>query len=1273
MDTQNKDYVIEKGTIRGTNNKLTRIEIPDGVTSIDDDAFKDYKNLMEVIIPDSVSYIGKSAFENCTALTEIVLPRALSEINSSLFRGCNRLEKVTIPDKVTSIGYNAFHECKKLKNVKIPEAVTEIEFFAFYGCQALTQIEIPEGVDTLDDYTFGDCTSLVSIRLPSTLTTINASAFASCKSLKEVDIPDGVTEIGDSAFEECSSLTGIVIPDSVTSVGDFAFDGCDALKTVSMPGNNVAVGEYAFPDGAEIIYRSGNGRTSKRKSDSNSTSVSEKKTVGKYSAVLPSDELYSHYGKLKREAEKFMGIGIRVVQNNGEEFQALDIMEILEHNGQMKTNVYKKLEAAMSVDDYDLDEIALKIAQIFRVNESMFNSRHDDEGDIHDKLMDKKWKLSALRSFAWTLADLADREKKSIDDYDYDDLAALCSFIEGREWLNYEGGSWFDALCGHPDIHVFYMPGAMVEKGEADEICTVLKYDPIVSLDAFRNDLLLLKNVMIKLHNGLLESRDRNVKLDTPVSAVLQAWCVMAVSAETPFVSEDGPMLYFHSYRNDALNTKPIPVGKKAATVTKAMPKQKTLGASASGMENIASYEIVKGADGKERVKLGEYPAGAPITWLVLEKKGQELLLLSELALDAKPFSQASFGTETTNEWNESSLRTWMNSEFYSEAFSDEEREMILDDTHDTYKKSSNGEEETLPATDKVFLLSAREVKKYYPQDRDRICKASAYAKQRGAEIEGGPNQCSWWLRSPAVTMMGLPTWASSIRADGSGKGWGIFSEEVCVRPVIRVKSSKFVFSGIQANSAAEAKSSGVAAGSAGRRGTKAKQVTELKGSAGGTVSQQAQTLDQPLSDEVKNELENAQNILAEMRSQISSANAVLEAQRERLRKQEEKKQRQIEEAKKKGKSSHDEVSMLAVLLVEEALGKLKRSEKEFIQIYAGDFAAYNKQDLGRLRKKVMPTIHDADAVESAKADMLSRSMEDRLSISTANYFNSGLEWDFDTRADAAIEATKQWYTETEIPQLRKRLEEYGETIRQDVFRQLSAIRAEWTDFKKLRGDIQVTISADDTTPVPENHNLFHAKVGYKSDVDVQINLTNPAVGYLSVPVMNVFAPCWKVSPKEIWDAALQNEISDGRGASGKTMEDALAARDKALRHLGKISTVPKATTKKPAAKANQKRSASTPENSNTPVSCSASKDNSSAIKSNTAEKSVASAKTSTPVNSSVPAVNPIAKRIRELEESIAALQREADSIGGLFGFIKRNKIKKEIEAQRSEIERLKS
>ena len=49
----------------------------------------------------------------------------------------------------------------------------------------------------------------------------------------------------------------------------------------------------------------------------------------------------------------------------------------------------------------------------------------------------------------------------------------------------------------------------------------------------------------------------------------------------------------------------------------KAAPKKKQEEPSAA-MQSAASYEIVKGPDGKERIKLGEYPAGQPVVWLNL-------------------------------------------------------------------------------------------------------------------------------------------------------------------------------------------------------------------------------------------------------------------------------------------------------------------------------------------------------------------------------------------------------------------------------------------------------------------------------------------------------------------------------------------------------------------------------------------------------------------------------------------------------------------------------
>ena len=43
-------------------------------------------------------------------------------------------------------------------------------------------------------------------------------------------------------------------------------------------------------------------------------------------------------------------------------------------------------------------------------------------------------------------------------------------------------------------------------------------------------------------------------------------------------------------------------------------------------------------------------------------------------------------------------------------------------------------------------------------------------------------------------------------------------------------------------------------------------------------------------------------------------------------------------------------------------------------------------------------------------------------------------------------------------------------------------------------------------------------------------------------------------------------------------------------------------------------------------------------------------------------------RKIKELEERIAALQREHDSIKGLFGFVKKNKIKKEMQELQQEL-----
>ena len=119
---------------------LTDVVIPDGMTEIEDEAFRDCENLKTVIIPNSVKSIGESAFEDCSGLTSVAIPDSVTSIGDCAFDGCSGLTNVTIPDSVTSIGYYAFYKCSALTSVTIPDSVTSIGFGAFWGCSKLTTI-----------------------------------------------------------------------------------------------------------------------------------------------------------------------------------------------------------------------------------------------------------------------------------------------------------------------------------------------------------------------------------------------------------------------------------------------------------------------------------------------------------------------------------------------------------------------------------------------------------------------------------------------------------------------------------------------------------------------------------------------------------------------------------------------------------------------------------------------------------------------------------------------------------------------------------------------------------------------------------------------------------------------------------------------------------------------------------------------------------------------------------------------------------------------------
>lgn len=102
--------------------------------------FPDCCYVGDYVIPEGVTSIGNNAFDRCTSLTSVVIPSSVTSIGNYAFYGCSSLTNVVIPEGVTSIRLAAFYECTSLTSVVIPDSVTSIDNYAFYGCSRLATI-----------------------------------------------------------------------------------------------------------------------------------------------------------------------------------------------------------------------------------------------------------------------------------------------------------------------------------------------------------------------------------------------------------------------------------------------------------------------------------------------------------------------------------------------------------------------------------------------------------------------------------------------------------------------------------------------------------------------------------------------------------------------------------------------------------------------------------------------------------------------------------------------------------------------------------------------------------------------------------------------------------------------------------------------------------------------------------------------------------------------------------------------------------------------------
>ena len=125
----------------------TKIEVPDGVSTINDRTFAGCTNLTEISLPKTIRTIGQFAFQNCVSLKSIALPYALTSVDG--FMGCSSLRTLEIPSKVTYLG--DFSGCINLEMIKIPSSVVKIDN-VFNDCPKLMNITWPHLMDNLSKF-----------------------------------------------------------------------------------------------------------------------------------------------------------------------------------------------------------------------------------------------------------------------------------------------------------------------------------------------------------------------------------------------------------------------------------------------------------------------------------------------------------------------------------------------------------------------------------------------------------------------------------------------------------------------------------------------------------------------------------------------------------------------------------------------------------------------------------------------------------------------------------------------------------------------------------------------------------------------------------------------------------------------------------------------------------------------------------------------------------------------------------------------------------------
>ena len=214
---------LSRSSLEGTGVYQNKELWEDGALYIDSCLIAVNKDILKpkYVVREGTRVIAAGAFQGNKAVTSVVIPQSVTRIDANTFRDCKNLQKVLFGQHVRSIGENAFvgsgiwlnekkwkkgllivDSCLIAVNKEMPGKVQYktpyrlIAEGAFAGNDKLQSIELSPLLEVLPPACFYNCVNLKSVSMPAGLKEIQTFAFYGCGQIKEINLPKSVQEIG---------------------------------------------------------------------------------------------------------------------------------------------------------------------------------------------------------------------------------------------------------------------------------------------------------------------------------------------------------------------------------------------------------------------------------------------------------------------------------------------------------------------------------------------------------------------------------------------------------------------------------------------------------------------------------------------------------------------------------------------------------------------------------------------------------------------------------------------------------------------------------------------------------------------------------------------------------------------------------------------------------------------------------------------------------------------------------------------------------------------